>query len=462
MGDVKVFTRGRPAFRDKDRRQFVSQESCERLTNARMTVVRRAVIKENTDPDPNGNENISGSTISPAISEEPNVTFGVEGQEAAAEDHGEASNGPTNDTSKEESDVQEQIEEEEITPTREDDLSLSLEAFVPGSADQVDGAIAHLLKDLTLKTFDFVGNFTHRVEAKAKRLGKKQPSVEGPPENNIHLLHLRTHQVIQMGLHIKEHEKGCRISRIIKDSIACRTKLKENDIIMKINGFGLRCMSIGDIITHFSKIDITESFTLTIRRKIVTDNGKITFVDIDVNITITISAENEIDFEIDFEVTAQKLKYQSSTSNKYIAQVPTGRSPVYMRVDGKDACMDTKTDKQAVFRLELYRGGSNGRRVCVMRNQPSNQVIDRNNRNSVNELFATNAPSPNGQTVASPDTKYFYWDNHPNYKNDDVFESVNERGYYITSTDSNKLVLRKFNSLRSVTPEARFRIIDVK
>lgn len=179
MGDIKVLTSDRTVF-PQDRRQFVSQRSYEGFTRARMTVVKRAVVKVNTDPDPNGNETISVPPISPPIngvSEESSVTAGVVGEEDSAEDISEPSNAPINGKSEEASDMLEKFVEEEITPSTADDLSLSPAALVHKGIDEVDGRITHIAENLSLKALDFVGKFTHRLEGAAKKISKKQVSI---------------------------------------------------------------------------------------------------------------------------------------------------------------------------------------------------------------------------------------------------------------------------------------------
>lgn len=288
----------------------------------------------------------------------------------------------------------------------------------------------------------------------------KKDSVQEPPGNNVNLSHPSTKSPIRFGLHIKVSEDGCfYVARAIENGLASLSTLQQGDVISKLNGTALKGYTLADVSTMFYNIDVRKEITMVILREKEEENGNKLVVQIEVTITLILS-EDKVTCEIDTIVTAQLLRYKSTTNPRYISQQPFNLSPKYLRMDGNRVSMDTTIDSKSKFRMELYETGSKSQyRVCVIRNeQCSNKVLD--GAGNVIHAEAFDKPSQ-GETTKYPDAKFFYWYAHPEFVGDDVFESFTNRNYFMTVGSNNSLGIEYFRSAALVEPRGRFRVNNV-
>ncbi|XP_071839267.1 uncharacterized protein [Apostichopus japonicus] len=315
------------------------------------------------------------------------------------------------------------------------------------------------VRDVGYSVRDAFDEAGHTVEYLAKKIINRQ-SLQNLAENNVHIIHPTTNQTIGFGLHLEEHRHGCHAARVMEDGLAFKSHLQCGDIIRKLNGFDLEGLKIEDIVKRFTEVDVYEKIILVVERITEDESGNLVVYEVELTITLALSDDN-ITFTVEVEVNATYLRYQSTTKLKYITQTPFNASPKYLRVDGRKVKMTPSTDKNSNFHMELYQGGSKHRRVCVIRNKQSSHILDHDAGNST-RVEAKPAPNPNSNVIKNPDAKFYYWYSHPEFPEEDVFESVTKKNHFIQVTENNALVVRKCSSASQVAANGRFRVINAK
>ncbi|PIK43325.1 hypothetical protein BSL78_19818 [Apostichopus japonicus] len=345
------------------------------------------------------------------------------------------------------------------------------------------------VRDVGYSVRDAFDEAGHTVEYLAKKIINRQ-SLQNLAENNVHIIHPTTNQTIGFGLHLEEHRHGCHAARVMEDGLAFKSHLQCGDIIRKLNGFDLEGLKIEDIVKRFTEVDVYEKIILSHIMfdliaypvdhcfcRLLNDHGRRKWKSGSIrggthHHPSTVRRQHYVysggrgECDLSEIPIHDKVEVHHTDAIQRITKVPQSG-----RAEGQN---DTIYGQEQIgisifltelfignFHMELYQGGSKHRRVCVIRNKQSSHILDHDAGNST-RVEAKPAPNPNSNVIKNPDAKFYYWYSHPEFPEEDVFESVTKKNHFIQVTENNVLVVRKCSSASQVAANGRFRVINAK